>query len=39
MAVSDTEEGMHALFAGLLPQQHIVDLPEDDEKAADSTSC
>ena len=28
MAVSDTEDGMHALFAGLLPQHHIVDLPE-----------
>jgi adenosylmethionine-8-amino-7-oxononanoate aminotransferase len=34
MAVSDAEGGMHALFAGLLPQHHIVDLPEDDEKAA-----
>ena len=34
MAVCDPEQGMHALFAGLLPQQHIVELPEDDEKAA-----
>ncbi len=34
MAVSDTDEGMHALFAGLLPQHHIVDLPEDDAKTA-----
>ena len=34
MAVSDTDEGMHALFSGLLPQHHVVDLPEDDEKAA-----
>ncbi len=34
MAVSDTDEGMHALFAGLLPQHHIVDLPGDDAKAA-----
>ncbi len=34
MAVSDAEGGMHALFAGLLPQHHIVDLPEDDERAA-----
>ena len=34
MAVSDTEDGMHALFAGLLPQHHIVDLPDDDMKAA-----
>ena len=31
MAVSDTEDGMHALFAGLLPQHIIVDLPADDE--------
>ena len=34
MAVSDTSEGMHALFAGLLPHHHIVDLPEDDAKTA-----
>ena len=34
MAVSDTDEGMHALFAGLLPQHHIVDLPEDEAKVA-----
>ena len=34
MAVSDTEDGMHALFAGLLPQQLIVELPSDDAKAA-----
>jgi len=34
MSVSDTEEGMHALFAGLLPRQHIVELPENDDKAA-----
>ncbi len=34
MAVSDTEGGMHALFAGLLPQHHIVDLPDNDERAA-----
>ena len=34
MAVSDAEDGMHALFAGLLPQHHIVDLPEDDATAA-----
>ena len=34
MAVSDTEDGMHALFAGLLPQHHIVDLPDSDEHAA-----
>ena len=34
MAVSDPEASMHALFAGLLPKQYVVDLPEDDEKAA-----
>ena len=34
MAVSDAEGGMHALFAGLLPQHHIVDLPDNDERAA-----
>ena len=34
MAVSDTEDGMHAPFAGLLPLQPIVDLPEDDATAA-----
>ncbi|MBI2717060.1 MAG: adenosylmethionine--8-amino-7-oxononanoate transaminase [Rhizobiales bacterium] len=34
MAVSDTEDGMHALFAGLLPHHHIVDLPDSEERAA-----
>jgi adenosylmethionine---8-amino-7-oxononanoate aminotransferase len=34
MAVSDAEGGMHALFAGLLPQHHVVDLPDDDEREA-----
>ncbi len=34
MAVSDTEDGMHALFAGLLPKHIIVDLPNDEAKAA-----
>ena len=34
MAVSDTEDGMHARFAGLLPQHHIVDLPDSEEHAA-----
>ena len=34
MAVSDAEGGMHALFAGVLPQHRIVDLPNDDERAA-----
>ncbi len=34
MAVCDPHGGMHALFAGFLPQQFIVDLPDDAEKAA-----
>ena len=34
MALCDPEAGMHALFAGLLPQHHIADLPRDDESAA-----
>ena len=34
MAVSDPEAGMHALFAGVLPQHHVVDLPDDDARAA-----
>jgi len=34
MAVSDTEDGMHASFAGLLPQHYIVDLPDSEERVA-----
>ena len=34
MAVCDPEEGMHAMFAGMLPQHHIVDLPRDEESIA-----
>lgn len=34
MAVSDPEEGMHALFAGLLPEHRIVDLPVDEATTA-----
>jgi adenosylmethionine-8-amino-7-oxononanoate aminotransferase len=34
MAVSDTEDGMHALFAGLLPEHYIVELPDSDARAA-----
>jgi adenosylmethionine-8-amino-7-oxononanoate aminotransferase len=33
MAVCDPDEGMHALFAGLLPRHHIADLPTGDEQA------
>ena len=31
MAVSDPDEGMHALFRGLLPEHVVVDLPRDPE--------
>ncbi len=31
MAVSDPEEGMHRLFAGLLPRHDILDLPRDED--------
>ena len=34
MAVCDPEEGMHALFAGALPEHYVVDLPGDEEKLA-----
>jgi adenosylmethionine-8-amino-7-oxononanoate aminotransferase len=34
MAVCDPEEGMHSLFAGFLPQHHVIDLPRDEESAA-----
>jgi adenosylmethionine---8-amino-7-oxononanoate aminotransferase len=33
MAVCDPEAGMHALFQGLLPEHHVVDLPQTDESA------
>lgn len=29
MAVSDPEEGMHALFKGVLPEHYVLDLPRD----------
>ena len=34
MAVSDTEDGMHALFAPVLPKHIIVDLPRSDDDFA-----
>ena len=34
MAVCDPEAGMHALFAGLLPEHFIVDLPRDEASEA-----
>ena len=34
MAVCDPDEGMHALFTGVLPEQIIADLPRDDASCA-----
>jgi adenosylmethionine-8-amino-7-oxononanoate aminotransferase len=34
MAVCDPDAGMHALFRGLLPEHHVVDLPRTEESAA-----
>ena len=34
MSVCDPEEGMHSLFAGALPEQHVVPLPEDEAGTA-----
>ena len=34
MAVSDSDDGMHALFAGLLPAHHLAELPDSDERTA-----
>jgi adenosylmethionine-8-amino-7-oxononanoate aminotransferase len=34
MSVCDPDEGMHAMFAGLLPRQHAIDLPRDEKSAA-----
>jgi adenosylmethionine---8-amino-7-oxononanoate aminotransferase len=34
MAVSDAEGGMHAQLARLLPQHHIVEVPDDDAREA-----
>src|SRR5256885_3892841 len=34
MAVCDPQSGMHALFHGLLPKHHLLDLPRDEASAA-----
>jgi adenosylmethionine---8-amino-7-oxononanoate aminotransferase len=34
MAIGDPDGGMHALFHGLLPEHHVVDLPQDEESSA-----
>jgi adenosylmethionine-8-amino-7-oxononanoate aminotransferase len=39
MAVCDPEEGMHALFAGLLPEHPVIDLPDDEESIASFETC
>ena len=31
MSICDPEEGMHAMFTGILPRQHVVNLPRDEE--------
>ena len=35
MAVCDPEEGMHSLFAGTLPEHHVIGLPRDPESTAE----
>jgi adenosylmethionine-8-amino-7-oxononanoate aminotransferase len=39
MAVSDPGVGMHARFRGLLPEHHVVELPQDDATAATFARC
>src|SRR5947209_2488771 len=39
MSIGDPEAGMHRLFAPLLPEHHVVDLPRDEESAAAFTRC
>jgi adenosylmethionine-8-amino-7-oxononanoate aminotransferase len=34
MSVCDPDTGMHGLFRGVLPQQYVIGLPDDDESAA-----
>ncbi|MBP7815369.1 MAG: adenosylmethionine--8-amino-7-oxononanoate transaminase [Phenylobacterium sp.] len=34
MTICDPEEGMHGLFAGVMPAQHVVALPRDAEREA-----
>src|SRR6266850_2423730 len=34
MAVGDPDVGMHAMFRGLLPEQYVIDLPQNAESAA-----
>src|SRR5215813_4034050 len=39
MAVCDSEDGMHARFRGLLPEHHIVELPQNGESVAAFARC
>jgi adenosylmethionine---8-amino-7-oxononanoate aminotransferase len=39
MAISDPGVGMHARFRGLLPEHHVVELPQDDATAASFARC
>jgi len=39
MAVSDPHGGMHARFHGLLPEHHIIELPQNEESAAAFARC
>ena len=39
MAVSDPHRGMHARFHGLLPEHHIIELPQNEESAAAFARC
>ena len=34
MAVSDPDAGMHEMFRGLLPEHHVIDLPQDEASTA-----
>ena len=39
MAISDPGVGIHARFRGLLPEHHVVELPQDEETAARFARC
>jgi len=39
MAISDPGVGIHAPFRGLLPEHHVVELPQDEETAASFACC
>src|SRR5947208_11045043 len=39
MSIGDPDGGMHRLFAPLLPEHHVVELPRDEESAAALMHC